>query len=91
MILARLAIEKHRVKRVIVICMDNGREGSGLLDQFKMNIPNTSKKNGSEETLSHVEVIHLSRSEAAKKFKIVETENSIDNVSFINQLGGTEP
>ena len=73
MILARLAVEKQRVKKLIVICMDNGREGSGLLDHFKMNIP--AKRNGSEETLSHVEVTYLSRTEAAKKFEIVQKEN----------------
>ena len=58
-----------------MICMDNGgREGSGLLDHFKMNMPYKA------------DVTYMSRRDAARRYGIVEAPNNIDNIQFIHTV-----
>ena len=74
-LLARKAASRHNEKKVIVICMDNGgREGSGLLDHFKMNMPYKA------------DVTYMSRRDAARRYGIVEAPNNIDNIQFIHTV-----
>ena len=72
---ARKAVEVLGSKKIVVICMDKSREGYGLLDFYKENMPAGTK------------ITYMSRKEAREEFKLQESENTLE---FINGILDSE-
>ena len=74
----RWALSDLDIQRFYVICLDASREGYGLLEHYRNNLP------------GNVYITYLSRKEAAKQFGIAQTENSLEFIKEILAKGKAE-